>query len=169
MKLNEVFDSPVDWSFSTASGYADDTDKRQAEPNQTNWAYDTYKFTVDDEKYKISFYRVTSKNIEFQPTPKNLPYHVDYVVLTDSSDSDDITGKGNAYKVFSTALDIIKTHMKRTKFPVLVGSKVNTPSRIKLYSRMFDKIASAKWRTDRQKHDPDYIKDANDEILWLLA
>ena len=44
-------------------------------------------------------------------------------------------------------LDIIQKHRQKTGVPILVASKGNEPTRVKLYHRMFDKISTHKWET----------------------
>ena len=82
-------------------------------------------------------------------------HDVDYAQFTDMAGRDTITGSGAAVKVFATVKDIIQKHKQKTGVPIVIGSKRSEPSRVKLYSRMLDKIAKAKWKT-------------NDEVQWLI-
>lgn len=158
-----------------------DRDK-EVKANQTRWSHDTYSFVVGDAKYQLNFYPIRRGDLGMEPTPKNFPEHADLVDLElrnppkDVKDNDPggaITGTGNAFKVFATAFDIMKKHMKRTGIPLVIGSKTEYPSRVKLYGRMFDKVAAAKWKTNRQAaykdtHDPYTGSRLYDEIFWLL-
>lgn len=176
MKLNEVFDSPGEWEQKPGADWAPgglgthnpELANRRYEKDLSYWSVDTYTFSVGKEKYEIEFSPVTDKDSHLQPAPNGLPKFMDYVALGRNTKNmhgdelrgnDAISGTGNAHKVFATAGDIIKKHIKRTGVPVVIGSKQSEPSRVKLYSRIFDKIASLKWKSEGRQP----------EVHWLLT
>jgi hypothetical protein len=152
MRLNEVLDRPAEWKENRISFQGHPDIKRDVKE---------YYFQVENPadlgprnlSYSVVFAPVPGDDELFHP--KELPGDVDYVQLTDMAGRDTITGSGAALKVFATTIDIIKKHKERTRVPIVIGSKRTEPSRVKLYSRMLDKIAKAKWKT-------------KDEVQWLI-
>ena len=169
MKLKEVFDSPQSWK-QIQSTSSDPADRKQ--PNQANkpmWGEDSYNFRIGGNKYIVRFPQGVSNEFQIKGAPDDIPKQFDYVSF-ELNDSDEIMGTGNAYKVFSTVLDIIKNHKRRVGVPVLAQAKGNEPSRIKLYSRMFDKIASHKWETKISKDDfeAETLGGEHHVINWMI-
>ena len=135
------------------------------------WSRDVYRFKVDDHAYTVSFLQGVSNEFVFADAPNDIPKQFDYVTLELDYEGDEITGTGNAYKVFSTVLDIIKKHKRKVGVPILAQSKGDVPSRVKLYSRMFDKIASHKWETKLSKDDFKKAGFQSDDlhlINWMI-
>ncbi|KKK51318.1 hypothetical protein LCGC14_3116150, partial [marine sediment metagenome] len=60
--------------------------------------------------------------------------------------------KGFKERAKERAKNIIKKHKQKVGVPILIQSKKSEPSRVKLYSRMFDKIATHKWETNQPEH-----------------
>ena len=149
MKLNEVFNSPQPWQQTQQVTHR----KTLAQADQSMWDADTYKFTIDDREYDVAFSQGVIGDWNVKGAPKGVPKQFDVPVLNmkqnDSFDgwTGEITGTGNAYKVASTVFDVIKKHKKKTGVPILIQAKEDEPSRVKLYSKMFDKIATHKWET----------------------
>lgn len=163
MKLSEVFDTPNRWEHTNKANW---DNLERSEDDQAYWSNDTYKFEVDGKRYSVVFLP-GNRNHEFAGgAPKDIPKFFDIAVLNDAEGSTDITGAGDAYKVFATTYNIIKKHKQQVGVPVLVGAKRNEPSRVKLYSRMFDKIATHKWNTTL---DPRPGQNSGESLLfWLI-
>ena len=90
----------------------------------------------------------------------------EYQVEFHRSNSQDVTGEGDAYKIFATVLYAIQKFIKE-RSPEMIffsGMKGNTgtnPSRTKLYTRMVQKFA-------RQLGYNAYIEDQGDMVQYEL-
>lgn len=159
MKLNEVFDSSVDWKQTHDVG-------GQRKPGEDPlWSGgDHYYFQIGNIGYRLVFHQSTNDDREVLGAPFDLPEQFDLITLFSGEVDDEesplfgkvikdakaeITGTGNAFKAFSTVGKIVKQHMKKTKLPVVVQAQLDEPSRVKLYSKLFDKIAARKWKTNQ--------------------
>lgn len=176
MKLNEVFDSALDWATGPGKQFQRDDEykfpnpkladrDKEIKPGYARWSVDTYNFKVNGKHYTVDFAPIHGEDDAFAPLPKNMPKHSDLATLSLRGD-ESITGTGDAFKVYATVAQIMKKHVERTNLPIVVGSHIKYPSRVKLYSRIFDKLASAKWQTDRKKYME--IDDGHDEVMWLI-
>ena len=81
----------------------------------------------------------------------------------DSSSSFDITGSGNAQRVFATVLVIIKDFIKREKKPQFLFFSAENKSRVKLYNRMIKVFASKFGYKFLGIHK---VRGRTDYILW---
>lgn len=62
------------------------------------------------------------------------------IVFSDDERSEEITGRGNSFKVFATVANIVRDFM-RQRHPSMLSFTANEPSRIKLYKRLADNLA----------------------------
>lgn len=91
----------------------------------------------------------------------------EYQVEFHRGNSQDVTGEGDAYRIFATVLDAIQKFIKE-RSPAMIyfaGEKGNTgtnPSRTKLYTRMVQKFAS-------QLGYKTHIEDQGDMVQYELT
>jgi hypothetical protein len=124
------------------------------------WEYDTHKndriaasFIIDDFKYRVYMGYDSSGSFglggpeEIFPKMWEVSFSIAPVTSLGDGDgeADDITGTGNAIKVFSTVIDIIQTTAENLDIQHLFFT-ADEPSRIKLYDRMASYFATKGWR-----------------------
>ncbi len=176
MKLDEVFDTPlktfqpIDFGGTDRSSweFSQGLSKRRQPGKGINWSSDTYRFTVDDNEYELLFSQGTKEDELEYGAPNDIPEMFDAPVLNlirakggSYVGSDEITGTGNAFKVFSIVFKIIEKHRKKENIPIFVQAQVTEPSRVKFYSRLYDKIATHKWTAT-------YPEGTPNRVSWML-
>ncbi len=116
IQVNELFRSPTDWEWFNTGPYRAVAD-----------------FEVGDVPYIFSAELLN---------PKAKAWHISFKAKGDEySNEYGVLGTGNASLVFSTVLDIMRDFLKTYKGNVsTLKFSADEPSRIKLYSRMIDRL-----------------------------
>ena len=127
MLLKELADTSFDYKFS----------------NENNGAEHVYKFfvpTINGKflEYEVFIYLGGNNYVE----RKDMIEVLFQVSRADSTKTDEITGTGNAFKIFSTVLKIIKKEIKDDPNIKIInfGAKSKEKSRIKLYNHFVDNL-----------------------------
>ncbi len=102
-----------------------------------NEAFDKpYKWEVSDlNKYQDTYGFLTDNNIYYVVS---IVKGEEHNILTFETEQGDmaLTGKGDAFRVFATVLDIIKQNKHIKSRPLEFGASTREPSRVRLYIRM---------------------------------
>lgn len=157
MKLYEVFDKATDFKIVKDNSEHVEYDFKLPNPKPTGPV---------DIFYTVTFHRIPEDDQIYMASGPDVDGPVYLVDLT-AMGVDSVTGWGNAHGVFATTRAILEDFKKRKSGHVLVTSKASVPSRVKLYSRMFDRIAKAKWKIPEQRV-PNSVDIFTPEVAWLI-
>jgi len=141
-ELFETFDQPYPLTWEPGSIRDGDMDAYTKLPDGTNLLIMFNKQPYGDEDYMVEFHR---------------------------DDSQEVTGKGDAYRIFATVLHAIQKFIKERSPDMLFfsaekgeeGEQKDWASRAKLYTRMVQKFA-------RQLGYNAYIEDQGDMVQYEL-
>lgn len=136
--LNEAFNKPLPYKFNGKSGRT--------------------TFESNDQLYTVIWQYIPDYDLESGDTADI--YEITFV---DSQGRVEVTGAGNAIRVFSTVISVIKdvldwinkneSHVNH----VMYKSDVNQKSRVMLYKTLTKKLGSyGDWSYDEENSDPDY-------------
>ena len=108
--------------------------------------YHEYVFTLDDLHYTVRFVQVNTKYLnnkfhELIDKRVETSWEISFGINRGSHIDHNITGTGNSYEVFSTILEIIRTHLSKQSYLYLIFA-AEEPSRRKLYDRFVKTIVS---------------------------
>lgn len=122
--ITEVFNQPYKWIYSFGE-YIFKTDK--------NIKYHVQFINQGQEGYELYFFQHNNDSAGFEKSYQHIKM--------------DITGSGDAFKVFSTIIDIVKDFFAKNKISYIQFSSQER-SRSKLYHQILKKLAPKSWQID---------------------
>jgi len=146
--ITEAFDKPYEWgyadSFAKPMGGVADYQKGDFKGQKTRFK------THDNREVEVSIFEwdivpPKPKFPVFQNQGRVMEMH--FAVETGDMMSGDITGKGDAMRIFATVLDILTTYIKKNKPDIIrvMGAKsedAEIGSRLSLYKKLIRRYAS---------------------------
>ena len=157
--INELFDSPVDYNIYRILDVI------------------TAKFSVDGIEYEVDFSTGLLKRHSYDALPdyvKSKLLNFEYTKINfwkmgathrRTRPTQDITGTGNEFKVFSTVFKIIKDVLKIYENISVISFEAKEHSRVKLYDRLVTTLLrDSEW----QLFDFTHITNSELKEYWLV-
>lgn len=123
-EINEIFNNPIPVRWVTTTS--------------NNWKG---QFLISNEKENKKYI------INIIKLEKNMPWEITFDLIKDKSKTQEITGTGDSFQVFSTVLNAIKQWMNATK-PNAFLMTAREPSRQSLYRRMLQMLPRKIWKVE---------------------